>query len=381
MKILYGVQGTGNGHISRSRLIATELSKRNVTVDYLFSGRPADKFFDMEAFGEYKARPGFTFMTSQGAINYVKTALGFQPLTFMHDMQNLNLNDYDFVISDFEPITAWASKHKKRDALGISHQASFLHNIPKVKGDFFSSVTLKYFAPTARHIGLHWYHFGHPILPPVIEKLANDPHENGVLVYLPFESLQAIEDVLLPIKQVQFICYHPEITSEYLNGNIIFKSLNRHGFTQDLGRSSGVICNAGFELASEALSLSKRILVKPLEKQYEQQTNAMTLHLLGLGSTMNTLDTRMIQQWLDKPSIGQVFYPDVASELAAWIADEQRESVESLSERLWKQVIYPETVLEHLDELGMGSELTQSPLIGMNRNGMNRRQRQASREL
>jgi UDP:flavonoid glycosyltransferase YjiC (YdhE family) len=37
MKILYGVQGTGNGHISRARLMADAFSRRNdVEVDYLF---------------------------------------------------------------------------------------------------------------------------------------------------------------------------------------------------------------------------------------------------------------------------------------------------------------------------------------------------------
>src|SRR5690606_32265718 len=56
MKILYGVQGTGNGHITRTRAMARELGKRSVAVDYLFSGRPADKFFDMEEFGDYRVR-------------------------------------------------------------------------------------------------------------------------------------------------------------------------------------------------------------------------------------------------------------------------------------------------------------------------------------
>ena len=42
MRILFGVQGTGNGHISRSRTLARALKSRGVAVDYLFSGRAAD---------------------------------------------------------------------------------------------------------------------------------------------------------------------------------------------------------------------------------------------------------------------------------------------------------------------------------------------------
>ena len=39
MKILYGIQGTGNGHITRARVMASCFKKLNVEVDYVFSGR------------------------------------------------------------------------------------------------------------------------------------------------------------------------------------------------------------------------------------------------------------------------------------------------------------------------------------------------------
>jgi len=46
-KILYGVQGTGQGHISRARGVAEALKDYDVDVTWLFSGRPKEKFFDM----------------------------------------------------------------------------------------------------------------------------------------------------------------------------------------------------------------------------------------------------------------------------------------------------------------------------------------------
>jgi UDP:flavonoid glycosyltransferase YjiC (YdhE family) len=39
MKILYGVQGTGNGHITRARAMAAEMHAAGVEVDFVFSGR------------------------------------------------------------------------------------------------------------------------------------------------------------------------------------------------------------------------------------------------------------------------------------------------------------------------------------------------------
>ena len=38
MKLLYGVQGTGNGHIARARIMAAALSQRSdIDVDFVFS--------------------------------------------------------------------------------------------------------------------------------------------------------------------------------------------------------------------------------------------------------------------------------------------------------------------------------------------------------
>ena len=60
MKIFYGVQGTGNGHIARARVMAKELNSAGIDVQFLFTGRAADKYFDMAVFGDYELRTGLT---------------------------------------------------------------------------------------------------------------------------------------------------------------------------------------------------------------------------------------------------------------------------------------------------------------------------------
>ncbi len=82
MRILFGVQGTGNGHISRSRTLARALRGAGVEVDYLFSGRPADGYFDMAEFGTYRAFSGLTFVTHEGKVSPWRTLLAASPLTF-----------------------------------------------------------------------------------------------------------------------------------------------------------------------------------------------------------------------------------------------------------------------------------------------------------
>ena len=43
MRILYGVQGTGNGHITRARTMLPALQAAGIDVDFVFSGRPSER--------------------------------------------------------------------------------------------------------------------------------------------------------------------------------------------------------------------------------------------------------------------------------------------------------------------------------------------------
>ena len=169
MKIFYGVQGTGNGHITRARVMAEELRSANFDVTYQFSGRPADKYFDMEIFNGYQVKEGLTFNTTKGNVSYLKTAIQASPIRFIRDISSLDLSPYDLVISDFEPVTAWAAKKQKKQVVGIGHQYAFCHDIPRKGSDPIANQVMKYFAPADIGVGLHWHHFGQTILPPIIQ--------------------------------------------------------------------------------------------------------------------------------------------------------------------------------------------------------------------
>ena len=112
------------------------------------------------------------------------------------------------------------------------------------------------------------------------------------------------------------------------------------GFQKDLATASGVICNAGFELASEAIQLGKKLLVKPLQGQMEQLSNAEALEQLQLAMTMDTLDRRVLRQWLEGFNAQKVHYPDVAKAIVEWLQNGSRD-VEALSNMLWQNVVMP----------------------------------------
>ncbi|GAL19567.1 glycosyltransferase [Vibrio maritimus] len=342
MKILYGVQGTGNGHIARARAMCHALKSHDVDVDFLFSGRAKDKYFSMEQFGDYQTRRGFSFVTENGRVNYMKTALENSLPSFLGEVRELDVSGYDLVVNDFEPVSAWAAKRQKVPTVSISHQNAFLFDVPQKGANWLDDSVIQHFAPSQYQLGLHWYHFGQPILPPIVHTLEQDvTSEDFILVYLPFENTDAIIDLLLRFARHNFVCYHPDNIENAQLENILMKPLSHESFQCDLHRCSGVIANGGFELPSEALSLGKKLLVKPLDGQFEQQSNAATLESLGLAQSMDFLDAGVIRDWLDEKQAERVFYPDVAEGIANWLVSGNWSCSANLRESLWEKVDFP----------------------------------------
>ncbi len=322
MKIFYGVQGTGNGHITRARVMAKELYEAGIEVKFQFTGRPADKYFDMDIFNDYQIRSGLTFNTNKGQVSYLKTALDAKPRTLLNDIKTLDLSGYDQVISDFEPVTAWAARQQKKHVLGIGHQYAFNHKIPRKGSDPVANQVMKYFAPADTGVGLHWHHFGQPILPPIIEtpEAPQNIIKNKIVVYLPFEDQKEVIALLAPYTEYDFYLYSPEVTPSAFS-HIICNPLSRDQFQKDVYDCAGIISNAGFELASEALQLGKKILAKPLHAQMEQISNAAALKELGYGLTMNNLETPVIEQFLQSNQATHITYPNVAKIIVQWLKD------------------------------------------------------------
>ena len=351
LKILYGVQGTGNGHTTRARVMAKAFNTRSdVQVDYLFSGRPPEKYFDMEVFGNYQTRRGLTFVHSDGAINQLKTVLQARPLQLYKDIRSLDLSGYDLVLNDFEPITAWAAKRQNVPAISISHQAAFADEVPKAGQSLTDKLIMRAFAPTAMRMGVHWYHFGHSIMPPFIEDQLSDVRAgNHYLVYLPFESLSDINMLLEGLSEHNFICFHPDLEVEREQEHISWRKTSKQAFHSALHSCAGVIANGGFELSSESLQLGKKLLIKPLHGQFEQLSNAKTLDELGLCQIMMDLDPEQLEPWLALPPGEPVHFPSDPEILIDWLVSRQWHDTEAVCRKLWAQVQFPDKVQRKLN--------------------------------
>ncbi|PTC00354.1 glycosyltransferase, partial [Thalassospira xiamenensis] len=160
MKILVGIQGTGNGHISRCSALAEAFKQQSLDVDYLVSGRPREALFDMEAFGDWQWHPGLTFSTRNGKVRLHETLRNNQWRTFQQSVQDLDLRRYDLVLSDYEPVTAWAARRQNKRCIGIGRQFAFYKPTGALKIDWWQRQLLKNFAPVKECIGSHWHDIG-----------------------------------------------------------------------------------------------------------------------------------------------------------------------------------------------------------------------------
>ncbi|MCF7826886.1 MAG: glycosyltransferase [Candidatus Marinimicrobia bacterium] len=341
LNILYGVQATGNGHITRSRELVSALKQRGHQVQVIVSGRKESELWGMDAFKPYQLFDGLTLQTRAGRVQKLNTVLHAHPLKMMRDINEYRADNIDLVICDFEPISSRIARKNNIPSIGIGHQYAFQYPIPMVSSFPHSKMILQRFAPVDLGIGLHWHHYDAPILPPIVpwQGRTGALNEGCILVYLPFENhTQLIKD-LQKIMDLNFIVYSSQISPGY-TANITVKPLSRETFPKDLLQVEGVICNAGFELPSEAITLGKQILVKPLQGQPEQESNALCLKQLNLGRSSNQLTPEVIMDWYVHKKENRMIFPNIVPELVDWIEAGQwdKASLGLLSQQLWSGV-------------------------------------------
>jgi len=291
MKILYGIQGTGNGHITRSSKIIHRLKKIGCDVDILISG----KFHQIDISHDIKFNfKGFNFShNSDGSINKVKTLFDNSLYQFIKDTR-LDLSEYDKIITDFEPITSWAAKFQNREIWGVGNQYSFLSKkTPRPKSkSFIGEFVLKHMAPVTNPIGLHFEPYDDFINYPIIRDdliVVTKCDLGHYTVYLPNFNLISILDKLTKFPKIKFHIFSNEVKSTLIYKNCQINPPNKDKFLISFTSSHGVITTGGFQTTSEALWCGKKLLVIPIIGQYEQLCNVESLNKIGIMS--GTLDT------------------------------------------------------------------------------------------
>jgi uncharacterized protein (TIGR00661 family) len=303
MKILYAIQGTGNGHLSRARDIIPILQQKG-ELDILVSGIQADVELPYPV--KYKFK-GLSFIFGKnGGVDLIATYKKSNLKQLYKEIKSLPVEAYDLVINDFEPVSAWACKMKHKECIGLSHQAAVINKkSPKPKKkDMVGKAVLHNYAPVTAAYGFHFGAYDKNIFTPVIRsqvRNAKSENKNHYTVYLPAYSDEKIIKVLGEIKNANWQVFSKHSKKEYKEKNVHIRPINNDDFIESLINCAGILCGAGFETPAEALYLKKKLMAIPMKGQYEQQCNAAALKTMGVPviKSLKKKHVDKIQSWVE----------------------------------------------------------------------------------
>ena len=325
MKILYAVQATGNGHISRAMELLPSLNLYGQT-DVFLSGANSQLKADLPV--RYRSKGLTLFYNNGGGLNYPKIISSLSPLRVWNEVKELPVEKYDVVINDFECITSLACAYKKIPSVNFGHQASFQSALtPRpARKEMIGESILKYFARATDYMGLHFEKYDDFIFEPVIKKdilMAKPVNKHHITVYLSSYSDEMVQKHFSKIKGFHFEVFSKQVSRPYTSGNISFIPVSNQLFTESMIKSGGIITGAGFETPAEALQLQKKLMVIPIRGQYEQLCNAAALERLGV-KVLNKIDDSFglaFDEWMQTDDQKKIEYGDAAPGLVSHLLE------------------------------------------------------------
>jgi uncharacterized protein (TIGR00661 family) len=310
-RILYGVNGEGAGHSTRSREVILHLQGQGHDVLAASFDRGLGNLSDI---CEVLEIHGFRFTYINNQVRYNRTLArnlfharsatrGITELTRVIDERQIEL-----VITDFEPLSCRAGRRRKLPVISIDNQHILTHFKVATPQHYrrdaaAARLVTQMMTPYATHYLVTSF-FDAPggrenseIVPPILRKQFHQvkPTFGGpILVYVTSPAPQLVK--LLSSVRAEFVAYGFE--REGRDGNITFKRPSFETFFADLIRAQSVIANAGFSLVTEALYLGKPYLAVPVQNQFEQIFNAFWLERTGYGAFWEELSKEKIESFL-----------------------------------------------------------------------------------
>lgn len=305
--------------MSRARDIIPVLMNMG-SVDILISGTQADITLPYPVKYQKKGL-GFVF-GKKGGVDLWQTFRQNSIRRIIREVNEIPVELYDIIINDFEPVSAWACYFKRKPCIALSHQCAVLSSkapLPRHR-DRMGKFILKHYAPATARYGFHFDRFNAHTYTPVIRKQVRElfvSNKGHYTVYLPSYSDKKIIKILSRFKDVKWEVFSKHNKKLYNCKNISIRPIHNEAFLESMASSAGILCGAGFETPSEALFLKKKLLVVPMENQYEQHCNAAALQYLGVRVLKNLKKKQIpkIEEWLKEDIVISVDYPDNTQEI------------------------------------------------------------------
>jgi uncharacterized protein (TIGR00661 family) len=317
--VLYGVNGEGMGHATRSQVVIDALLKAH-DVRVVASGAAFRYLRDRlprvdEIFGpSFAMKDGEIQRWATVRQNFEKGPREL-PDTVKQWVRLVHEWRPEVVITDFEPLAGRYARATRTPLVcvdNINMVDRCRHDreiIGREREDFvLARAVTRAMVPTAGDYIITTF-FQPPLargrttlVPPIVrpEIVAAEPvRGDHLLVYSSGE-----EELLDTLRSSGVRCRvygmrgGPEET--VAEGNLEFRPRSNEGFLEDLRSARGVVAGGGFSLLSEAVYLGKPVLSVPLQGQFEQVMNARYLQREGFGMCAMEVTPAVLDEFLDR---------------------------------------------------------------------------------
>jgi uncharacterized protein (TIGR00661 family) len=353
--LLYGVNGEGMGHATRSQVVIDALLKAH-DVRVVASGAAFRYLRDRlprvdEIFGpSFAMKDGEIQRWATVRQNFAKGPREL-PDTVKQWVKLVHEWRPEVVITDFEPLAGRYARATRTPLVcvdNINMVDRCRHDreiIGREREDFLlARAVTRAMVPTAGDYIITTF-FRPPLargrttlVPPIVrpEIVAAEPVPGDhLLVYSSGEGelLDALRSSGVRCR-VYGMRGGPEET--VVEGNLEFRRRSNEGFLEDLRTARGVVAGGGFSLLSEAVYLGKPVLSVPLQGQFEQVMNARYLEREGFGMCAMEVTPAVLAEFLDRLdefALALADYEQVGNTVALGTIEERAIAAESEDRR------------------------------------------------
>ena len=319
MRVLYGVNGEGMGHATRSHVVIDHLLERH-DVRVVASGAALRHLGAVlpqveEIFGPTFAMGDGQIQRWQTVVQNVRLARHGLPETVHHWMAMVDEWKPDVVISDFEPLSGIYARWTRTPLVAVDninmidrcrHSKQIIGN---ERDDYLiARAVTREMVPRATHyMVLTFFHpplarRGTTLVPPIVrpEIAAAKPEDGDHLVVYASGAKRQVE--ALRATGVRCLVYGMRGGPDkpVVDGNLEFRPPSNDGFVEALRTARGVVAGGGFSLMSEAVYLGKPLLSVPLKGQFEQLMNGRYLERLGYGMCVERTTKTALTEFIDR---------------------------------------------------------------------------------
>lgn len=317
MRVLYGVNGEGMGHATRSHVVIDALVARH-DVRVVASG--AAFHYLRDHLPRVDEILGPSFAIDQGEIrrwatvrqNLVRGPREL-PATVQRWMSMIDDWHPDVVITDFEPLTGIFARSTYAPLICVDNinMIDRCRHDSEIIGDqrdefMLARAVTRAMVPTAGDYIVTTFfrppiHRGRTTLvPPILrpEIVAAEPARGDHLLVYASGDERLLDALRSTAVRCRIYGMRDEPNRGRGEGNLEFRPRSNEGFVEDLRTARAVVAGGGFSLLSEAVYLGKPVLSVPLEGQFEQLMNSRYLAREGYGLCVTEVDAAALDELL-----------------------------------------------------------------------------------